>query len=422
MTSVVTLVVGLFFQLAPISVVSNYSNYHRVEVIRDGQPPQELTTTAPDVATALRELGINLTSLDYVIPAVETPITENNFVIEIKKGSYVVVNDDNQGYRGGWTTESELLAIVEALGYTLGEQDRVVSDPHHFNNDLLNVRSLRILRNHTYELNLDGKKLECDSIFHQVKEILEECQHLREDIAYVSPELDQSVDPADKIILYSKKDDQKINETQIVETSNDSDNRHSEVTQKVVYLNKLDAQGNVLEKQEIDKQVIGRLTISFKDEAPSAALVATSTSVSNQTVASVRRPPAQADLSPVSPALKPAEKALEAPSNAHGHSEEATLTDQQKTWLVAAGIAKSDWFFVDYIVTKESNWQPYVWNYAGSSAYGLCQTMMSLYRGEVAEDFDINPVSQLQWCDQYAKKRYGSWHNAYHFKQNNRWW
>ena len=103
------------------------------------------------------------------------------------------------------------------------------------------------------------------------------------------------------------------------------------------------------------------------------------------------------------------------------HSGSIIKAEKQE-WLTAAGIAPDDWQYVDFIVRKESNWQPFVWNKQGSSAYGLCQTMMSLYEDQVAEDFMTNPVSQLKWCHAYALSRYGSWQKAHTFWKNNGWW
>ena len=55
------------------------------------------------------------------------------------------------------------------------------------------------------------------------------------------------------------------------------------------------------------------------------------------------------------------------------------LNTQQKNWLKSAGIPESEWGYVNYIFTKESYWQPFLWNYQGSGAYGLCQRMMSVH-------------------------------------------
>jgi hypothetical protein len=37
-------------------------------------------------------------------------------------------------------------------------------------------------------------------------------------------------------------------------------------------------------------------------------------------------------------------------------------------------------------------------------------------------DWQTNPVTQLQWCTQYATDRYGGWWGAYNQWIANRWW
>ena len=88
----------------------------------------------------------------------------------------------------------------------------------------------------------------------------------------------------------------------------------------------------------------------------------------------------------------------------------------------AAGISEKDWSAVDYIVGRESSWRHNVWNTGGSGAYGLCQSLPATKMASAGDDYMTNPVTQLQWCDQYAEKRYGSWSNALAFWQANRWW
>ena len=95
---------------------------------------------------------------------------------------------------------------------------------------------------------------------------------------------------------------------------------------------------------------------------------------------------------------------------------------EKEALMIAAGISEADWPYVDYIIDHESNWRPFIWNQQGSSAYGLCQTMMSLYEHEVEDDFMTNPVAQLRWCHNYATSRYGSWQAAYEFWLENGWW
>jgi len=84
-------------------------------------------------------------------------------------------------------------------------------------------------------------------------------------------------------------------------------------------------------------------------------------------------------------------------------------------WMRAAGIAESDFGFVDYIIDRESGWVATKWNYGGSSAYGLGQALPATKMAAFGADYMTNPVTQLKWANAYAKGRYGSWANAYSF-------
>ena len=98
------------------------------------------------------------------------------------------------------------------------------------------------------------------------------------------------------------------------------------------------------------------------------------------------------------------------------------LNAQQESWLKSAGIPESEWGYVNYIFTKESYWQPFLWNYQGSSAYGLCQRMISVHPLEQGERYMEDPLAQVIWCDSYARERYGSWQNAYNAWRQQNWW
>lgn len=86
-------------------------------------------------------------------------------------------------------------------------------------------------------------------------------------------------------------------------------------------------------------------------------------------------------------------------------------------WMTEAGIDESDWGYVDYIVTRESTWNPNATN-PSSGACGLVQALpCSKVPGS-----GYNPVDNLRWANGYATNRYGSWEKAYHFWINNHWW
>lgn len=89
--------------------------------------------------------------------------------------------------------------------------------------------------------------------------------------------------------------------------------------------------------------------------------------------------------------------------------------------MAAAGIAPGDYQYVDYIVSRESGWN-YLARNASSGAYGLCQALPGGKMASAGADWEFNPVTQLRWCDGYAKGRYGTWAAAYDFWQSRHWW
>lgn len=86
-------------------------------------------------------------------------------------------------------------------------------------------------------------------------------------------------------------------------------------------------------------------------------------------------------------------------------------------WMAAAGIAEGDWGYVDYIVKKESGWNPNATN----SSSGACGLVQALPCSKVPGN-GYDPVDNLRWANGYATGRYGSWAGAYNFWTTNHWW
>ncbi|GAA1730125.1 transglycosylase SLT domain-containing protein [Microbacterium paludicola] len=89
----------------------------------------------------------------------------------------------------------------------------------------------------------------------------------------------------------------------------------------------------------------------------------------------------------------------------------------KEQWMAAAGIAQGDWGYVDYIVSRESGWNPNATN-ASSGACGLVQALPC----SKVPGGGYDPVANLTWANGYAVGRYGSWANAYAFWTSNHWW
>ena len=102
-------------------------------------------------------------------------------------------------------------------------------------------------------------------------------------------------------------------------------------------------------------------------------------------------------------------------------SSSVSVSADKIALMAAAGIAESDYAYVDYIIQKESNWRPGARN-SSSGAYGLCQSLPASKMASAGPDYLTNPVTQLRWCSGYAAGRYGGWQNAYNAWLVQRWW
>lgn len=89
------------------------------------------------------------------------------------------------------------------------------------------------------------------------------------------------------------------------------------------------------------------------------------------------------------------------------------ISGSHADWMRAAGIAESDFGYVDVIIGRESGWGVTKYNYAGSGAYGLGQALPASKMAKYGSDYMTNPVTQLKWANAYATSRYGSWAGAY---------
>lgn len=87
-------------------------------------------------------------------------------------------------------------------------------------------------------------------------------------------------------------------------------------------------------------------------------------------------------------------------------------------WMAAAGIASSDYGYVNFIFTKESGWRPNA--VSPNGYYGLGQTNLSKL-SSACPNWESDPICQIRLFDAY-KARYGTWRDAYDFWVSNHWW
>lgn len=86
-------------------------------------------------------------------------------------------------------------------------------------------------------------------------------------------------------------------------------------------------------------------------------------------------------------------------------------------WLAASNIPEAYWGYADFMVQKESSWNPNAVN-RSSGACGLAQALPCSKLGPNWS----NPVVALNWMNNYVNGRYGNWENAYSFWLRNHWY
>lgn len=99
----------------------------------------------------------------------------------------------------------------------------------------------------------------------------------------------------------------------------------------------------------------------------------------------------------------------------------------KEQWMAQAGIPQSEWQYVDYIVRKESGWDPCAYNPSQSdcsanpsSACGLAQSLPCGKQSKYGHWTD--PVANLKWQYEYVTGRYGGYAQAYNFWTVNHWY
>lgn len=114
---------------------------------------------------------------------------------------------------------------------------------------------------------------------------------------------------------------------------------------------------------------------------------------------------------------KPVEPVAAVARSATTQQAAPVVTGNKQTWLAASGIPESVWPLVDYIVTRESGWNPNAVN-PSSGACGLGQQLPC---GKWPGAWN-DPVAALVAMNDYVNGRYGGWSQAHAFWSANHWY
>lgn len=349
-----------------------------IVILNYDKKEQTVPTRAKTVGALLQRLHIQLHPGDVVEPSRETAIDSDNFRINVYRATPVTIIDNGRktfSYSAAATSRS----IVKQAGIEVYPEDRLTLLPtYNFLADSSIGQRVVIDRATPINLNLYGTQIAMRTHAKTVGDLLKE-----KDIALGSGD---SVQPAKETPLTSatpvfviRRGKQIIN--QEAEVAKPSETVEDDtLTFGTTAIRQQGAAGKKMITYEIELQngqEIGRKVIQeVVTQEPVKEIIAKGTYVN--------------------------------------------IAKDRTSVMLAAGIARSDFTYVDYIVEHESHWNPVAMN-RSSGAYGLCQALPGSKMATAGSDWSTNPITQLKWCNSYAQK-YGGWAGAYNYWVSHRYW
>ena len=364
--------------MTPSLALASESALPQVTVRYEEGAQVEGSTSAGTVRGALADMQIQLKDLEFALPAMNAAVHGEHFNIEIQQKRWVIVRDGQKELKPELTTADNPIDIVQDLGYRLGDKDTAAFSGRLFVEEMAEqIPLVQIIRADDYKISINGATTVQQSLAATPAGILKDLGYPVDELDYIKPALTEKIEKGETIFAYYNQPNQRI-----ITLRKTEDNINQIIEKEQTVWETLDPSGKVSNSEVLEEQVI-----SVTTKTPPATTTKTKRILS-----------------------------------------QGELTAQQESWLRQAGIAEKDWEDIDYIIHKESRWRHDVKN-PRTSAWGLCQTMMSVHSKKKSEyyisntrAFKSDPVEQLKWCDNYAKHRYGSWKRAVQAWKSKRWW
>ena len=348
--------------------------------IYDNGTLTNVRSDANTVREALLRAEVQLNTGDKVEPALDEEIAANNYNINIYRARKVLVLDGTRKYHAMTASTTPEDIVIDA-GVEMYEADTAKLIPY---NNLLesgDTIAYQVIRAKTVHINFYGKKIDLRTQAKTVSDLLKE-QEIDTDSKknWVSVALDKkisngmsfSIQPQGKQTI-TVDEEIKFKETITYDYSVDYGKR--EITQAGSNgLRTVTYEVEMKDGKELSRKLISSIVVR------------------------------QAVTQQVKVGMK-----TNLPEGTH------------QDWMKAAGIPADQYGYVNYIITRESHWNPLAKN-RSSGATGVCQALPGKKMASAGADWATNPITQLKWCNGYAVGRYGSWQKAYEFWVKNHWW
>lgn len=344
----------------------------------EGSHRQVIDTKEKTVGELLKKIpSLNLIDQDVVEPALATPIVEDSFRINIYRARPVTVVDKGSKIVT-LTAQRSARVVAQSAGLSLQPEDLASFVQGNISENVIGEKVV-ITRATPIGLNLYGAQLTSYTQAKTVESLLREKQIKLSDGETVQPAQNTPI-TANLQVFVLRKDAKVI---------------------------------NVVEPIAIPQQVINDPTLSF-----GTTVVRQTGTAGTQAVTYV----IQSDSAGKEVSRQVIQTAVIAAAVPQIVARGSTINiSGDKTAVMAsAGIKSGDYAYVNFIISRESNWRVTAMNPSG--AYGLCQSLPGSKMASAGADWQTNPITQLRWCNGYAEKRYGGWGGAYNFWLSNHYW
>lgn len=350
-----------------------------VLTIYDGGEEKGLLTDADTLREALEQAEIKISETDVTEPNLDEQLVSATYEVNIYRSRPVVIYDDTKRTKI-MTPYSTAKQIAKQAGIELQDEDEAVME---HTTDILSdgaFEKLTVNRAVAFNLVLYGKKIPSFTMANTVEEMLADKKIALESSDSLSVAMNAAIKPGMTVEIW-RDGKQTVTEEETVKKPvqkiNDADR---EIGYREVKTPGKDGKRNVTYEiiMKNGKEVSREEISSVVTEKPVKEVVVIGT--------------------------KPATMA---------YSGGGSKSD----WLAASVIPQSDWGYADWLVQKESGWNPNAVN-AVSGACGLGQQLPC---GKWDGQWN-NPVDSLNGMNGYVIGRYGGWAQAVAHSKANGWY
>lgn len=348
-----------------------------VAIVTFDKKQQTIPTKAPNVGELLKRLNIMLYEGDIVEPTADTPIVEDNFRVNVYRARPVIIVDAGHktlAYSAATTSRS----IAQQAGINVYPEDNLIKTlPENILRNNAIGEEVIIDRATPAYLNLYGTAVPVRTHAKSVAELLKEKNVQLAASDTVEPAPSTAINTNTQIFVIRKGtqiatvEETVAPPTQTIEDASLSFGttviRQKGTPEKKLVTYQIDLQNG----KEVGRHKIQEVTV----QAPVEQIVARGKTVN--------------------------------------------IAGDKTGLMAAAGISSSDYAYVNYIISRESNWR--IDSRSSNGCYGLGQSCPGSKLVSACPNWQTDGACQLKFFGGYAS-RYGGWGGAYNFWLSHGWW